>query len=196
MEEIKSFHVYPLSWDILKKSIILIYVLIFFLPLDTFIPTKYICLLNAIQGCGSGRYKTIEGRIGSRIYFTTQGIQSIFCNSSKWKVIFKNCIKNISSLNKHRWYGVEFYRYILSLFNFFSLSSLTPVEKNVQNRNRTPSQKNPHITRIILVWSSWTLMFLKLWSLPLSPVTYLSFPPTKQSLTLLTLMIMLSLRLY
>ena len=37
--------------------------------------------------------QTIEEAQGC-IYCTTEGIQPIFCNNCKWKVIFQNCIKN------------------------------------------------------------------------------------------------------
>lgn len=46
------------------------------------------------EGWESGEAQTIECKMGSRIYCTTLGIWSIFCNNYKWKWQFKNCIKS------------------------------------------------------------------------------------------------------
>ena len=38
---------------------------------------------------GEWKVETIGYKMQSRVYCTTQGIQSISCNNCKWKVIFK-----------------------------------------------------------------------------------------------------------
>ena len=51
------------------------------------------------RGVGEWEAQTIECKMGSRMYCTTLGIWSIFCNNYKWKVTFQNCIK-IAKQNK------------------------------------------------------------------------------------------------
>lgn len=40
-----------------------------------------------------GQVHTTGYKIGSRVYYITQGIYPIFCNNCKWIVTFKNYIK-------------------------------------------------------------------------------------------------------
>ena len=46
-------------------------------------------LLVTTVGVGQWGVQTSGCKIGSRVYYTTWGIQSIFCNNCKWKITFK-----------------------------------------------------------------------------------------------------------
>ena len=45
------------------------------------------------MGIGEWEVQTTGFKIDSRMYWATQKIQQRFCNTCKYKVTFKNCIK-------------------------------------------------------------------------------------------------------
>lgn len=55
--------------------------------------------------CGSGEYKTLSVKTGSRMYYTTRGTELLFCNNYEWKAAFKISLRDFLVV---QWLRLEF----------------------------------------------------------------------------------------